>query len=63
MKIYTWQYSTLGSVENMTNYYEKRLQEITAMLHLEVVQKTDWMKEKLETERDYILHELRDELK
>ena len=63
MKIYTWQYSTLGSVEKMTNYYEKRLQEITAMLHLEVVQKTDWMKEKLETERDYILHELRDEIK
>lgn len=62
MKIYTWQYSMQGSVENMTNYYEQRLQEITAMLHLEVVQ-TDWMKEKLETERDYILHELRDEIK
>ncbi len=44
----------------MTNFYEERLREITAMLHLEVVQKTEWMKHKLEEERTQILKELDD---
>jgi hypothetical protein len=43
----------------MTNFYEERLREITAMLHLEVVQETEWMKHKLEEERKQILEEVR----
>ena len=44
----------------MTNFYEERLREITAMLHLEVVQNTTWMKHKLEEERTQILKEIDD---
>lgn len=43
----------------MTNFYEERLREITAMLHLEVVQNTEWMREKLEHERDEILRDVK----
>jgi len=42
----------------MTNFYEQRLHEIQNMLHLQIVQQTPWMKEKLETERTHILQEL-----
>ena len=42
----------------MTNYYEERLREIGAMLHMEKVQNTPWMKQQLEDERKQILHEL-----
>jgi len=43
----------------MTNFYEERLREISALLHLEVVQETEWMREKLEQEREQILQEVR----
>ncbi len=43
----------------MTNFYEERLREISALLHLEVVQETEWMREKLEQEREQILKEVR----
>ena len=42
----------------MTCYYEERLREINAMLHLARVQETPWMKTKLEHERAEILSEL-----
>ena len=44
----------------MTCILEERLREITAMLHLTTVQETEWMKNKLEHERNKILEELRD---
>lgn len=47
----------------MTNYFEERLREINAMLHLCIVQETPWMKKKLEDERNMILHELEDEIR
>lgn len=42
----------------MTNFYEERLREITAMLHLATVQETPWLKRKLTDERYYILKQL-----
>lgn len=42
----------------MTNYYEERLREIEAMLHMQRVQTTPWMKKKLKNEQYYILKQL-----
>lgn len=49
--------------KTMTNYYEEKLREIGAMLHLQRVQDTPWMKQKLLDERSYILKELEKEIK
>ena len=42
----------------MSNYYEKRLQEIGAMLHMQRVQETPWLRKELQNERLYILKQL-----
>ena len=42
----------------MSNPYEERLRQINAQLHLELVQNTPWLHEKLVHERDTILQEL-----
>ena len=52
--------SKRNGCDDMTNYYEERLREIEAMLHLEVVQETTWMKTQLEAERKQILSQLQE---
>lgn len=47
----------------MTNYYEEKLREIGAMLHLQRVQDTPWLKQKLLDERSFILKELEKEIR